>query len=148
MSSDAGHEENHVMRPPRSGTPSSDTTGAPEWQREAHRQGQHQVLGTENHRFLTQVPAPGLCELGTWKQVREGHAVAGPPPPPSPTEESSLLKAADTLRLHLPFQKPRGLHKYHFGPECSGGRVLWKFENSPRVTIFIQRTHSWPPLSG
>lgn len=42
------------------------------------------------------------------------------PWPHSQLKETPLLKATDTLRLHPPFQKPRGLHKYHFGAEYSG----------------------------
>lgn len=41
--------------------------------------------------------------------------------PHSSLKETSLLKAADALRLCSPFQKPRGVYKYHFGPEYSGG---------------------------
>lgn len=82
------------MSPPRLGTPSFSTRGAPGWQREGHGHGQHQTPSQENHCFQTQMPGPSLCGLRSWKQVREGHPVSLLPGrlPHPPFKETSLPK--------------------------------------------------------
>lgn len=50
-----------------------------------------------------------------------GREPSVPGPRPAPHPPRPLPKAADALKLFLPFQKPSGFYKYHFGSEYSGG---------------------------
>lgn len=57
----------------------------------------------------------------TLRELRPRNRWEGPVSAWSSSRPHSLPKAADALKLFLPFQKPSGFYKYHFGSEYSGG---------------------------
>lgn len=63
---------------------------------------------------------------------------------PSARWELALPKLQMPEGYSFPSRSPEASINSRFGPEYLG--VLWKFENSPRVTIYTRRAHPWPAL--